>query len=63
MEKLFKVDGMHCTHCSSRVEKALKELGYEVEVALDKGEVKVSKDNVNDTEVKNTIEDLGFEVK
>lgn len=63
MEKVFKVEGMRCEHCSARVEKALKAQGYEVKVKLDGGEVTVSADTVNADEVKNTIEDLGFIVK
>lgn len=63
MEKIIKVEGMHCAHCSARVEKALTELGYGVEVMLENGEVKVKKDSINDKEVVNAIEELGFIVK
>lgn len=63
MEKIIKVEGMHCTHCSARVEKALTALGYKVSVALDKGEVTVVKDSVDDKKVANAIEELGFIVK
>ena len=63
MEKLFKVEGMMCEHCSARVEKALTAMGYTVSVDLKNGEVKVSADSINETEVKESIEDLGFDVK
>ena len=63
MEKIYKVEGMHCSHCSARVEKALAEMGLKVSVSLEKGEVAVSGDTINDAVIKETIEDLGFDVK
>lgn len=63
MEAIIKVEGMRCEHCSARVEKALKALGYAVSVDLAKGEVKVTAEKIDAAEVKNAIEDLGFEVK
>lgn len=63
MEKIFKVEGMMCEHCSARVEKALKALGYVVTVDLKNGEVKVSGENIDASEIKGAIEDLGFDVK
>lgn len=63
MEAIIKVEGMRCEHCSARVEKALKALGYGVSVDLAKGEVKVTAEKIDAAEVKNAIEDLGFEVK
>lgn len=63
MERIFKVEGMKCEHCSARVEKALKASGYEAAVDLAKGEVKVSGESVDEKDVTDTIEDLGFTVK
>ena len=63
MEKVFKVEGMHCMHCSARIEKALSELGYTVSVSLENSEVKVSRQEVSVAEVENVIEELGFIVK
>lgn len=63
MEKIFKVEGMMCEHCSARVEKAVTAMGYKVSVDLKNGEVKVSADSINETELKEAIEDLGFDVK
>ena len=63
MDTIVKVEGMRCEHCSARVEKALKAIGYGVEVDLAKGEVKVIADSIDAAEVKTAIEDLGFDVK
>ena len=63
MEKTYVVEGMHCEHCSARVIKALGEIELKASVSLEKGEVTVSGDNVDDALVKETIEDLGFDVK
>ena len=63
MEKIFKVEGMHCPHCAKRVESALSELNLSVKVELERGEVKVSGDSLTEPEVKERIEELGFEVK
>ena len=63
MEKTYVVEGMHCEHCSARVIKALEEIGLHAKVSLENGEVTVSGDNINDTAVKEAIEDLGFDVK
>lgn len=63
MEKIFLVEGMHCSHCASRVEKALSALGYKAEITLDAGKVRVEGDSIDCDKVKNEIEDLGFIVK
>ena len=63
MEKVFLVEGMMCEHCSKRVIAALEALGYDVKVDLGKGQVTVSKNEVNESDIKNAIEDLGFVVK
>ena len=63
MEKTYVVEGMHCEHCSARVIKALEGIGLGVKVSLEKGEVTVDGDNISDALVKETIEDLGFDVK
>lgn len=60
MEKILKVEGMHCSHCSARVEKALLALGLKSEISLEKGEVKVTGDVLDDKAIKDAIEDLGF---
>lgn len=63
MEKIFKVEGMRCEHCSARVEKTLTALGFETAISIPDGEVKVIAEKIDDAEVKNAIEDLGFIVK
>ncbi len=63
MKKVFLVEGMMCEHCSKRVINSLETLGYQVQVDLEKGAVSVCKNEVNESEVKNAIEELGFIVK
>lgn len=63
MEKIIKVEGMHCEHCSQRVKNALFALGVECNVDLSKGEVTVTGDNFDEKIINDTIENLGFIVK
>ena len=63
MNKTIKIDGMHCSHCSSSVTNALAELGLKASVALPDGIAVVEGDNIPDDKVlRDAIEDLGFEV-
>lgn len=52
---------MHCEHCTARVEKALKALGEEPKVDLKSGTAVVNGKST-DVELKNAVEDLGFDV-
>ena len=65
MKKVIYIEGMHCDHCSGRVNDALANLqGVDkVKVNLKKKNavVKCSDDLSNDT-IKQTITKLGFEV-
>lgn len=67
MEKItIKVEGMVCEGCENRVKNALKlvEGVKEVEANHVEGIVKVSAaEEVKEKELKEKIEDLGFEVK
>lgn len=63
MEKIIKVEGMHCEHCSARVKKAVEALGLECDVDLSKGEVTVTGENLDEKKITDTIEVLGFIVK
>ncbi len=63
MEKIIKVEGMHCEHCSARVKKGVEALGIECDIDLSKGEVKVIGESLDDKVLKDTIEALGFIVK
>ena len=62
MKKTIKIEGMHCSHCSARVEKALAALGLAVTVDLAaKCAVVEGKDTADDV-LRDAVEDLGFEV-
>lgn len=63
MEKIFLVEGMRCEHCSERVKKTLSNMGYSVKIDLSKGEVLVLGDKIEEANIREAIEDLGFEVK
>lgn len=64
MKKIINIEGMSCMHCVSRVEKALAKLNGVTDVQVDlkgkKAEVEV--ENISDEMLKETIEDLGFDV-
>ena len=62
--KILTVEGMHCGHCSARVENALKELsGVSAKVNLEAktATVTMKKEHTND-ELKKVVEELGFTV-
>ena len=63
----LKINGMKCTGCSQRVEKALKNTeGIEkVNVNFDSrnAEIKYNKETVSIKEIKEVITDIGFEVE
>ena len=60
--KEIKIEGMHCSGCSGRVEKALNALdGVKATVDLKSGTAKVvSSKEVPEETLKETIESLGF---
>ncbi len=61
--KTIKIEGMHCSHCSARVENALKALGLSAKVDLNSALATVDGDNIPDERVlRETVEDLGFVV-
>ena len=63
-KKRILIDGMHCSHCSSRVEAALNALeNVKAKVNLKKGFADVKADDgVSDEMLRTAIEDLGFTV-
>lgn len=64
MKKIITIEGMHCNHCSTRVENALKEISgiKNVKVNLEKKTATVNlKDEVSDEILFNKVKDLGFE--
>ena len=63
MEKIIKVEGMHCEHCSARVKKAIEALGIKCDIDLSKGEVTVAGESLDEIKIKEAIENLGFIVK
>lgn len=64
MKKTLLVEGMSCGHCVKAVENAVKELKdiHSVSVNLDEKKVEVSGENLNDNELKEVIEDAGYDV-
>lgn len=63
MKKTIKIDGMHCSHCLTRVSNALAALGLKANVTLPDGIAVVEGDNIPDDKVlRDTVEDLGFDV-
>lgn len=65
MKKIISIEGMHCQHCSGRVEKTLQEIDgvKKVKVDLKKklAEVELSKE-IEDKVFVDAIDDAGFEV-
>ena len=65
-ETIINVKGMVCNGCENRVKNALKTIDgvEEVEANYTNGIVKVtSKDKVEESSLKDKIEDIGFEVE
>jgi len=62
MKKVIKIEGMHCSHCSARVEKALAEMGITVSVNLAEKYAEVEGESLDNAALRDAIEDLGFEV-
>lgn len=64
-EIVLKVDGMVCTGCENRVQNAVKNMkGIKKVVANHKnGTVTIMiKEEINESEIKEKIEDIGFKV-
>ena len=64
MRKTIKIEGMSCEHCVKSVEAALSLLKgiLSVKVDLAKKEAVVEAVDVEDKEIKATIDDIGFDV-
>jgi len=64
MEKTFIVPDMHCTHCVATVKGAAEKVpGVEkVDVTLETKEVKVVFDGATEAQIKDAIEETGFDV-
>ena len=65
-EVKLNIEGMHCTGCSTRLEKVLNNVdGVEsAKVSLEekKADIKYDEAQVNESELKEAIEDAGFKV-
>ena len=65
-EVKLNIEGMHCTGCSTRLEKVLNNIdGVEsAKVSLEekKADIKYDEAQVNESELKEAIEDAGFKV-
>lgn len=64
MKKTMKIEGMMCSHCTGRVERALNALeGVEAAVSLeDKAAYLTITKEVSDETLKKTVEDEGYQV-
>ncbi len=65
MKKIITIEGMRCGHCTSSVEKALRELPGVTEVSVDLSSGTAVMETAGDIEektIKKTIEDLDFTV-
>lgn len=64
MKKTLLVEGMSCEHCEKAVKGALGELDgvKNVLVNLETKEVQVEGDNLEDSILKDAIEDAGYDV-
>ncbi|MFU0826765.1 MAG: hypothetical protein ACFWTJ_04375 [Lachnoclostridium sp.] len=64
MKKIIKIEGMTCSHCQARVEKALNAIqGVKAKVDLKKKAAVVSFDSdIDDTVFKDAITEAGYEV-
>lgn len=64
MEKIMIIEGMSCGHCKSSVEEALGDLANveSVEVILDEKKAIVKSSGIEDSVLREAIDDIGFEV-
>ena len=65
MKKIISIEGMHCSHCSGRVEKTLLTIDgvkkAKVDLKKKLAEVELSKEIENQVFI-DAIDDAGFEV-
>ncbi|MCM3499025.1 copper chaperone [Staphylococcus capitis] len=66
-QEIIQVEGMSCQHCKNSVESALSNLNgvQSAEVNLEENNVRVEFDDskVNITQMKDAIEDQGYDAK
>lgn len=68
MEKvMMKLDGMTCPSCLTKIEKAVESIDGtdEIKVLFNAGKLKfvMDQNKTNSDEIKNAIEEMGYEVK
>ena len=64
MKKVLKIEGMMCSHCTGRVDKALNDMdGVKATVSLEgySAEVELTKD-ISDEALVMAVTDAGYEV-
>ncbi|MBP3447905.1 MAG: heavy-metal-associated domain-containing protein [Clostridia bacterium] len=64
MEKIIRIDGMSCSHCSARVEKALNAIdGVSATVNLEEKTATLTMETeIADSVISEAVEDAGFTV-
>lgn len=62
MDKIIKINGMMCEKCENKVKEALSKISTVKSVSRDAKEAVIVDAKVDNTVLKNTVEDLGFEV-
>ncbi|EEQ81077.1 copper chaperone CopZ [Staphylococcus warneri] len=66
-QEIINVEGMSCDHCKNAVESALAKMNgvSAAEVDLEKGQVRVdyNEEKVQLSDMKDSIEDQGYDVK
>jgi copper ion binding protein len=64
MKKTIKIEGMSCSHCQARIERALNSIdGVVAKVDLKKGQATVRLDAVvSDVDLTRAIEEAGYTV-
>lgn len=65
MKQTLQVEGMSCAHCVASIEGALKEKNVRATVHLEQGTVEVEypEQAITLEEIKETIEDLGYDIQ
>ena len=61
MSKKIIIDGMTCNHCVKNVKENLEVLDGITKVEVKVGEAEIE-GSISDEQIKDTIEDLGFDV-
>lgn len=64
MVKEFKVEGIHCQNCVKRLDKAFAAISAKVTVSEDMKTVSIAAEaDLPESQLREIIEDLGFDVK